>query len=174
MAPTGTLTSRIVLLEDSNPARLLHDRSRYGTKGADKSIELSLVEAYHLLGIDKLTVLDRRGTVLDRAEFSKRAHRIDPRFGIKAAVYTAARKNGYILKTALKYGADFRVYERGISPGDEHSTWLCYACAEHERMSMTEYVARNRVAHSTRKKLLLGIVDTEGSVTFYENGWVKL
>lgn len=174
MAPIGTLISRTVRLEDSNPARLLYDRSRYGVKADDKSIELSLVEAYHLLGLGKLIIEDRTGTVLDREMMLKRAQRLDSRFEIKAAVYSAARKNGFILKTALKYGADFRVYEKGVVPGEDHSTWLCYACAEHERMSMTEYVARNRVAHSTRKRLLLGIVDSEGSVTFYENNWVKL
>ena len=174
MAPTGTLISRTVRLEDSNTARLLYDRSHYGSKGADKTIELSLVEAYHLLGLGKLTVTDRTGSELCRDAFLSRAQRLDARFEIKAAVYSAARRNGFILKTALKYGADFRVYEKRVAPGEDHSTWLLYACAEHERMSMTEYVARNRVAHSTRKKLLLGIVDSEGSVTFYENAWVKL
>ena len=174
MAPTATLVSRTVRLEDSNAARLLYDRSHYGTKASDKTIELSLVEAYHLLGLGKLAIMDRSGSELDRETFLARVQRLDARFEVKAAVYSAARKNGFILKTALKYGADFRVYEKGIVPGEDHSTWLLYACAEHERMSMTEYVARNRVAHSTRKKLLLGIVDSEGSVTFYENAWVKL
>ena len=173
MAPTGTLIARTVRLEDSNASRLLYDRSRYGTKGADKTIELSLVEAHYLLGLEKLVVVDSRGRELNPDAFLKRAQRLDARFEIKTAVYRAARKNGFILKTALKYGADFRVYEKGIAPGEDHSTWLLYACAEHERMSMTEYVARNRVAHSTRKRLLLGIVDSEGSVTFYENTWVK-
>jgi tRNA splicing endonuclease len=30
------------------------------------------------------------------------------------------------------------------------------------------------VAHSTRKKLLLAVVDEEGDVVYYENSWVKL
>lgn len=172
--PTATLISRTARLEDSNPARLLYDRSSYGIKSEEKTIELSLVEAYHLLRAGKIAVVDRRGSMIDAERFLRRAQRLDKRFDVKAEVYSAARSRGYILKTALKYGADFRVYDKGVRPGEDHSTWLLYACAEHERMSMTEYVARNRVAHSTRKKLLLGIVDTEGSVTFYENSWVRL
>lgn len=171
--PTGTLTKRVVRLEDSNRARLLYDRSNYGVKGEDRRIELSLVEARHLVSLGKLRVVDGRGSELDLEAFGRRAARLDPRFALRAAVYSALRSRGFILKTALKYGADFRVYEKGIVPGEDHSTWLLYACSEHDRMSMTEYVARNRVAHSTRKKLLLGIVDAEGSVTFYENAWVR-
>lgn len=172
--PTAILNARTARLEDSNPARLLFDRSSYGVKNEDKTIDLSLVEAHHLLQAGKIRVVTRNGEELDPVMFRKRAQRTDSRFEVKSIVYSAARSNGFILKTALKYGADFRVYEKGIKPGEDHSTWLLYACAEHERMSMTEYVARNRVAHSTRKKLLLGIVDSEGSVTFYENGWVRL
>lgn len=171
--PTGTLTKDVVRLEDSNRARLLYDRSNYGVKREDRTIELSLVEARHLLALGKLLVVDRRGAQLDLEAFARRASRTDSRFAVRASVYSALRSRGYILKTALKYGADFRVYEKGVVPGEDHSTWLLYACSEHERLSMTEYVARNRVAHSTRKKLLLGIVDAEGSVTFYENSWVR-
>ena len=170
----GTFLVDRVLLEDSNKARLLYDRSAYGTKREDKRIELSLIEAKHLMDLGKLDVVDKRGSSYDSERFVKRASRIDPRFTLKAKVYSSLRSRGYVLKTALKYGADFRVYDKGVRPGEDHSEWLLYAAAEHERMSMTEYVARNRVAHSVRKKLLLGILDDEGSVTCYENGWVRL
>jgi len=36
-----------------------------------------------------------------------------------------------------------------------------------------EYAAKNRVAHSTRKRLLLAVVDDEGDVSYWESSWVK-
>ncbi|MBU1252016.1 MAG: tRNA-intron lyase, partial [Nanoarchaeota archaeon] len=36
-----------------------------------------------------------------------------------------------------------------------------------------DFSAKNRVAHSTKKNLLLAIVDEEGDVSYYEVRWVK-
>ncbi|MBU3941057.1 MAG: tRNA-intron lyase, partial [Nanoarchaeota archaeon] len=47
--------------------------------------------------------------------------------------------------------------------------------AIHEGASLTwhEFSAKNRVAHSTKKNLLIGIVDEENDVTYYEVKWVR-
>ena len=41
-------------------------------------------------------------------------------------------------------------------------------------MKWHEFAAKSRVAHSTKKKLLLGVVDEGGDVTYYEVGWFRL
>jgi len=38
---------------------------------------------------------------------------------------------------------------------------------------LQDFSAKNRVAHSTKKNLLIGIVDEENDVTYYEISWVK-
>ena len=83
------------------------------------------------------------------------------------------RSRGYVVKTALKFGADFRVYERGTKPGQAHAKWILYPVRESEIMTWYEFAAKNRVAHSTRKNLLLGIVDNESDVTYYEVNWLR-
>ena len=40
-------------------------------------------------------------------------------------------------------------------------------------MTWYEFAAKNRVAHSTKKNLLIAIVDAEADVTFYEIQWLK-
>ena len=169
----GTLTKGSVFLEKDNAANLLHDRGSFGVRNTQRHIELSLIEAYYLLTKGKIHITSK-STLLDEESFLRRAKRIDRRFRVKYALYETLRDRGYILKTALKYGADFRVYEKGVRPGDNHSRWLAYAVSETEYVSLTDFVAKNRVAHSARKKLLLGIIDNELSVTLYEIGWVKL
>jgi tRNA-intron endonuclease len=41
-------------------------------------------------------------------------------------------------------------------------------------MSWHEFSAKNRVAHSTRKNLLLAILDQEGDIIYYEVKWMKI
>ena len=88
-------------------------------------------------------------------------------------VYADLRTRGYVTKTALKFGADYRVYERGVKPGEDHAKWVVYPVNEASILTWYDFAAKNRVAHSTRKRLLIGIVDEEGDVTYYECKWIK-
>ena len=83
------------------------------------------------------------------------------------------RNRGYIIKTALKFGADFRVYDRGVKPGEDHAKWIVYPVHEASVFTWHEFSAKNRVAHSTKKRLLLGVVDDENDVTYYEVRWMR-
>ena len=92
---------------------------------------------------------------------------------IRYIVFKELRSRGYIIKTALKFGADFRVYDRGIKPGEDHAKWIVFPVFETDVLTWFDFAAKNRVAHSTRKKLLLAIVDAEKDVSFWESGWIK-
>jgi tRNA-intron endonuclease len=83
------------------------------------------------------------------------------------------RERGYIVKTALKFGADFRVYDRGVKPGEDHARWILYPVKEGSTLTWHDFSAKNRVAHSTKKRLLIGVVDEENDVTYYEIKWVR-
>jgi tRNA-intron endonuclease len=83
------------------------------------------------------------------------------------------RNSGYIFITALKFGADFRVYDRGVKPGEDHAKWIVYAVYEGSTLTWYEFAAKNRVAHSTRKRLLIGVVDDENSVSYWEVRWMR-
>ena len=97
----------------------------------------------------------------------------DKNFGIKYAVFKDMRKKGYIVKTALKFGAEFRVYDRGKQPGEEHARWILYPVSETSTLTWHDFAAKNRVAHSTKKNLLIGIVDEEGDVSYYQVSWTR-
>jgi len=103
----------------------------------------------------------------------KKIKKTEPNFWTKYRVYKNLRDRGYIVKTALKFGADFRVYERGVKPGEDHAKWIVYPVHEASVLTWQEFSAKNRVAHSTKKRLLIGIVDDEGDVTYYEIRWMR-
>ncbi len=167
----GYLQGNNIILEKNDYSEILYQKG-YGTKNSQKQIELSLIEGIYLLEQKKLEVYNKNyKKKISYEELIKKGK--TKNFKEKIAVYTDLRKKGYMIKTALKYGSDFRIYEKGIKPGKDHSKWLLYVLNEHEKINIKEYISKNRIAHSTRKKLLLGIVDDEQGITYYESSWIK-
>ena len=156
----------------SELARALYEQSRYGEIKEDKE-QNSLVEALYLLEKGKLVLKDLKDKdiVFDKA--LKKAIKLEPNFWVRYIAYRDMRNRGYIVKTALKFGADFRIYDRGVKPGEDHAKWILYPVHESSALTWYEFAAKNRVAHSTKKKLLLGIVDDENDITYYSISWTR-
>jgi tRNA-intron endonuclease len=167
----ATFARERVLAEDKNAAHELYEQSRFGEPKENK-INYSLVEALYLLEKGKMEISEGKKK-LNPEEFIKRARKVEPNFWIRYCVFRDMRSRGYIVKTALKFGADFRVYDRGVKPGEDHARWVIFPIHEGDTLTWYEFAAKNRVAHSTRKRLLLAIVDEENSVTFYECRWLR-
>lgn len=162
-----------VITENSDLARDLYAQSRFGIVLEDGKVQLSLHEALYLLEKGRIIVKDYRKNELDFTLFLARAKRIEPQFWIRYAVFKDMRNRGYIVKTALKFGADFRVYDRGVKPGEDHARWVVYPVHEGSTLTWYEFAAKNRVAHSTKKRLLIGVVDDEGDVSYWEIKWMR-
>jgi tRNA-intron endonuclease len=162
-----------VLAEAIDETRELYNQSRYGTMLDNGKLQLSLLEALYLLEKNKIDVKDSRNKSLDFEQFLKKATKLEPNFWIRYCVFKDMRNRGYIIKTALKFGADFRVYDRGVKPGEDHARWIIYPVHEGATLTWYDFAAKNRVAHSTKKRLMMGIVDDEGDVTYYEIKWLK-
>lgn len=161
------------IVKTSSPmAFSMYERSRWGEK-KNGWIEFSGVEVLYLVECGKMEILSGK-IKLGFNELLKKFKKEDKKIETKLAVFSDLRKKGYIVKTALKFGAEFRVYDKGIKPGDDHAKWIAYCVKENEQMGWHDFAAKNRVAHSTKKNLLICIVDEEGGVSYYEVGWRKI
>ena len=169
----ATLTRERVLTESSDAAHELYNQSRFGSILEDGKVQLSLLEALYLMDKGKILIKDYRKKKVTFDDFIKKTKRVEPNFWIRYCVFKNMRDRGYIIKTALKFGADFRVYDRGIKPGEDHARWIIYPVHEGSALTWYEFAAKNRVAHSTKKRLMIGIVDNEGDVTYYEIKWIR-
>lgn len=149
----------------------LHKKSNFG-EPLGEQIQYSLSETLFLVERGKMDVFHGRKKISPK-ELMKKVQRADKRIHIKYPVFKDLRERGYIVKTALKFGADFRVYEKGAKPGKKHAKWIVFADHESKRLTWHEFSAKNRVAHSTRKNLLLAIVDEEGDISYYEVRWIR-
>ena len=149
----------------------LYSQSCIGDKIENK-IHYSFVEALYLLKKGRINLFKEKKKI-SSDNFMKIAEKKEHNFFARYTTYADLRSRGYTVKTALKFGADFRVYEKGKKPGEEHARWIVFAVYETDKLTWYEFAAKNRVAHSTKKNLLIAIVDAEGDITYYEVRWLR-
>ena len=87
----------------------------FGTVDAGKLI-LSLEETLFLIEKNKIDIGASFTNTLNK--LSRKQRNLPERF----SVYRDMRLKGYVLKSGLKFGCDFRVYENK----KEHSKWLLF------------------------------------------------
>ena len=170
---TAVIGGEKVITESSDEAREFYNQSRFGSLAENGKVELSLLEALYLMEKGRLDIKNDSGRKFTFESYLKKAQELEPNFWIRYAVFKDMRNRGYIIKTALKFGADFRVYERGVKPGEDHAKWIVFPAHEGSTLTWHEFSAKNRVAHSTKKRLLMAIVDDENDVTYYEVRWMR-
>jgi len=84
------------------------------------------------------------------------------------------------VKTGFKFGAHFRVYEKGVrikrgpKAPFEHTKWVVHAIKEEDRFSYPELSRAVRLAQNIRAKMLWAVVDSENDVTYYQVTRIKL
>lgn len=149
----------------------LYKKSNFGQPIGQK-IQYSLSEALYLVEKGKIEVIKNKN-VISFEELFKLFKKIDSRIQLKYPVFKDLRDKGYVVKTALKFGADFRVYEKGRTPDEEHAKWIVFVEHESNKFSWQDFSSKNRVAHSTKKNLLIAILDEESDVSYYEVSWVR-
>jgi tRNA-intron endonuclease, archaea type len=162
------LSGDVVIITDKKGLKL-HEKSHYGSK-VDQSLQLSVIEAFFLMEKGKIEILQNEKKI-SMGDMSKIIHNKD--LYDKYLVFKDLRNRGYIVKTGFKYGSEFRLYERGKSPGEGHSNYLVKVASENHNVSISDFSSYVRVAHGVNKKLMLAIIDDEGDITYYNIEWMR-
>jgi tRNA-intron endonuclease len=160
-----------IISSNTSEAHALYKKSCFGEPVGEK-IQYTLSEALFLVEKGKMEILSRKQKI-PKKELIDKLKRIDKKIQTKYIVFKDLREKGYIVKTALKFGAEFRIYDKGTKPGKKHAKWIVFTDHESKRLTWHEFSAKNRVAHSTKKNLLLAIADQEGDISYYEVKWIK-
>ena len=125
---------------------------------------LSIYEGIYLLEKEEIVVKDEGGRKLTLKDI------LTPELEVRYQVYKYFKEKGLKFGAGMKFGGTFRVYE---DPEDEHSRWICFPVREDDKFIVYDFLAKNRVAHSTRKSLLITIVGDK-DITFLETKWTRL
>lgn len=130
------------------------------------ALALSLIEAAHLLKKEKLKVKKGRKS-LDYDGFLAYCCEKEDDFFNKHIVYSDLRDRGMVVRTGLKFGTDFRLYDRGAKVGKAHSKYLVHVVAEEYTCSFPEMAGRLRLAKNVNKDMIYAVVDEESDITYY-------
>jgi tRNA-intron endonuclease, archaea type len=157
---------------NSKDAHHLFMASGFGERKND-TIHYAPYEVLYLVQKGKMTLQDAQGNSLTKQNLERKLQRLDKNFRLHYAVFSDLRNKGYIVKSGLKFGAAFRVYDKGKKASEEHARWLVIPTTDKKSLAWQDFSSKNRVAHSTKKKLLIAVVDDEDSVTYFETAWLR-
>jgi len=172
----GDLSEEIVTItikENLNQKAIsLNQKSSFG-KLEEDVLELSIIEAFYLMEKGRLDIYESNESD-EKLEPNYVRNIIKKNSGYgKYIVYKDLKDRGYIIKTGFKYGSEFRLYERGKSPGEGHSDYLVKIIHENYEINALDFASYVRVAHGVKKSLLLAVVDDEEDITYYNVEWTK-
>lgn len=163
------LVGELVIIKDKK-AVALSEKSHYGKYDQDE-LQISIIEALYLHEKGKINIINKNGTPIPLEQMWDLIQKKGLLF--KYMVFRDLRNRGYIVKTGFKYGSEFRLYERGKSPGDGHSDYVVKIVNENQDISVLNFSSYVRVAHGVNKKLLLAVVDDEQDITYYNVEWTR-
>ncbi|MCC6030659.1 MAG: tRNA-intron lyase [Desulfurococcales archaeon] len=132
-------------------------------------LELTLLEAVYLCEKNiALPIKDREK--IDCETLKNYAASKDPRFLYTYKVFKDLREKGYVIRSGMKYGVDYAVYEKG--PGLEHAPYLVHVFKYDEEIDPIHIVRLGRLSHSVRKNLVIAIV-YDNTIKYISFGWIR-
>lgn len=133
-------------------------------------LELSLIEGMYLLE-NKVLSVEYMGNTLRPEDLRAIASARISNFDDLYHVYKELRKEGFIVRSGLKYGADFAVYR--LRPGLEHAPYLVKVVRFDDHVDPGDLIGWGRLSHSVRKKLLIAIIYPNKEVDYIMFKWFK-
>ena len=167
----GILSGSKIVVGDSETKSQLKERGFGEAEG--KRIVVSLIEALFLVDTGKFDVM-KDNKKLSFENLLKIGSKHEKEFYNKYLVYKNLRERGLLVRTGLKFGSDFRVYQRGQNIGKGHSKYLVHVIPEEYSCSFPELARSIRLAENVNKNMIYAIVDEEGDVSYYLVDRMKL
>lgn len=118
-------------------------------------------------------VEDIKGKSMGFDDLMKAFTKLDKDFPRKYIVFRDLRARGYVVKTGFKFGTHYRVYGRGVRPGEGHALWLVHCVPEEYKCDFQEFSGAVRLCQNVRKKMIYAVVDKEGDIAYYKVEWFR-
>ncbi len=157
-----------VIVWDIKDSRTLFSKGFYGKplgirkpktpEDINSPLILSLIEALYLLEKGVIEIYGSEGEVDFNKLLAKCKEHVS-RCIMLYNVYREFRERGFVVRSGLKFGADYAVYEKG--PGIDHAPYLVHVLSLDEKTSPIELVRAGRLSHSVRKKFIVAATKSE-------------
>ena len=167
----GRLKKDSVAVEDEKEASQIYNKGCFGTPQSGGGLSLTLIEALFLLESGRMET-KRNNRKMNFLQLFRIANNLQSDFEIKYIVYRDLKMRGYVVKPDIQ-PVHFRVFPRGGKPSKTPSKFWVFAASERGMFDLGDMVLQIRRVLKARKKLLIGIVDEEGDLTYYQAKLVR-
>jgi tRNA-intron endonuclease len=164
---TGVLRDVTVEIADAKAVDGLHQQSYFGEYQEGSPLILSPEEVLVLIERKRLQVFGTDGKEFDFAGLSKYFSEKMPDLWIKYLVYRDLRTRGYIVRKGIGDGIEYRVFKRGAKKGEDEAKYLISIVIEGKPVELRALDKITKYSVSSRKKLVLAVVDRLGEITYY-------
>lgn len=162
---TGELIDDLVVIVDQKEGSQIYNKGNYGYPMSGNGIELDLVEATYLLESNRLQVVYQGKEMSFEALFNFSSS-VFLDFDVKYMVYRDLRQRGFIVK--IESGNfDLSVFPRGMTMSNSRPIYLVRAVSERTAFDINTFTDEVSETETKGKKLLYGVVDEEGDLTYY-------
>ena len=161
----GQLVDDIVEVRDQSEGSRLYTRGNYGYPRSGGGVDLDLIEATYLVECRRLEVVGPDGPMTYDQLFSHSATVVDG-FDIKYLVFRDLRQRGFIAKYESG-DYDISVFPRGKTMSNSRPEFMVRAVSERNAIDIDTFIREVTDTRQRKKKLLYGVVDEEGDLTYY-------
>jgi tRNA-intron endonuclease len=123
----------------------------------ERPITLSYNESIYLAEKGRIKIEGGEGEVV--SERLRELAAGERNFMERSLVYGMLKDSGFVVKSGMKFGVDFAVYEYG--PGLDHAPFLIHVFRQGSGITPTEIVRAGRLAASVKKKFIVARTDCE-------------
>lgn len=161
----AVLTEKEIIISAQNDIDALSSRG-YGTI-ENRKLKLSAHEALFLLDKGLIEIKQKRPKKnLEFQEVLQHFKALDESAWVKYLIYRDLRSRGYVVRDGFGLGVDFRLYERG-EYGKDVAEYIIYGIQEGKPVPMKELTSALKHAQSSKKKLVLAVLNRRGEVVYY-------
>ena len=161
----GVLDEDTVIVEDPKEGVQLYNKGNFGYPMSGGGLELDLIEAAFLVESERLQVL-KDGAPMSFGEILRHSSTQIDKFDISYLVYRDMRNRGFVVKAESGL-FDLSVFPRGYVMSNSRPLYLVRAVSEREVLELEAFSKEVAHTESKGKKLLYGVVDEEGDLTYY-------
>ena len=175
------LVNNRVIVFDVENARRLYRHGFYGkfvgirkakTLDIQRPLELALFEALYLYQKKLLKIKTLDNKELTEKEIYEIGQKAYENFDIAYKVYTDLKEKGFVVKSGMKFGATFAVYEHG--PGIDHAPFLVHVFPYEAKLDPIEIIRAGRLSHSVRKKFVIATLNpSTQKILYYTFKWFE-
>lgn len=144
----------------------LYNLGSYGTPQRGGGLFLSPYEILHLTERGKITPMTKDKRVLSEIDLYAIFAKADPDFSDRYMVYKDLRNRGHVINQGPGSTFFFRLYDKGVKIFNASAKYYVRPLREGDAIQIKDLDYLLELARSSKKKLVIGLVDALGDVSY--------